>query len=410
MNFRVLAAIAAIGLIGCQTYDFEPVRPLAVAQTVKPVNIVSKEAKPNLFLVVDKSGSMNFSADTSAACAGCTSCPAGCKTRISELKASMDDFLRNAGNIGHMGMLPFPSTSDTMSGTECNGGTLADIDTKGEPLDVGGPDDDATLSAHALKINKAISMLNPKGGTPTGLTLRVLKDYDPLLNKSRSNYVLLLTDGQPNCNPANNPNACTCTASVPAGQPCSVSGLNQCLDRDGTVMDVATLYSSGIKTIVIGFGAELATGTGDAVTTLSAMGAAGGFRRPCSMDSMCGTGDTCSVNSTDPCGRPSKVCARTFFTAQNATELTSALTEISNSIRCSDPCTQILSARPTNDEEALVSVIIDGKNVQPGAQTWKYDPMGPSVVFPMGTPICTSMLNATSATPVKLEIRVVESL
>lgn len=417
-----LAVVAAVAT-GCQTYDFEPVRPLAVAQTTKPVKVVSKESKPNLFLVVDKSGSMNFSADPRPTCT--TSCGSaacggnGCRTRIAELKDSMKTFLTTSGSIGHMGMVPFPNTNTgpNQCGVDNTGGSstfnesnvVGDITALGVELDVGGSDDDTTLANNALVINDKIQGINPSGGTPTGATLRGLKAYDPLLNKSRSNYVLLLTDGQPNCNqrlPASCPGSCT----IGSADPCVASMLNQCLDKDGTTAEITELKSLGIKTIVIGFGAELASGTGQAVTTLTAMGAAGGFQRPCTSDTQCGSGDTCSVNSTDPCGRASRVCARTFFTAQNASELTTALNTIRDSIKCTDPCTQILSARPTADDERLVSVLVDGVNVTPSATTWHYDKAGPAVVFPQGTTICNNLLNATSQKPVNLEIRVVESL
>src|SRR5205085_2302349 len=39
----------------------------------------------------------------------------------------------------------------------------------------------------------------PVGGTPTWETLAKLQDYAPFKDTSRSHYVVLITDGQPNC-------------------------------------------------------------------------------------------------------------------------------------------------------------------------------------------------------------------
>src|SRR5947209_2728774 len=85
MRLKLLVAFAigatAGAVAGCQTYDFQPVVPLAVSQTTEPHNVIAKQLKPNLMFLIDKSGSMNFPADaTLAGCvaAACSSQAACC--------------------------------------------------------------------------------------------------------------------------------------------------------------------------------------------------------------------------------------------------------------------------------------------------------------------------------------------
>src|SRR5262249_49769806 len=85
-----------------------------------------------------------------------------------------------------------------------------------------------------------------------------------LRDATRTSYVLLLTDGLPNCNPAN-PNSCinaaacqcTLTGGNCVGQFCALG----CLDQDGSVAAIQQLRAYGIFTIVIGFGSETTSGT-----------------------------------------------------------------------------------------------------------------------------------------------------
>jgi len=43
----------AVYVAGCQTYDFEPVQPLAVAQTTQKYTTIAQSKKPNMLLLVD---------------------------------------------------------------------------------------------------------------------------------------------------------------------------------------------------------------------------------------------------------------------------------------------------------------------------------------------------------------------
>src|SRR5690242_18906765 len=120
MRTPVLVAVASVALavaivVGCQTYDFEPVQPLAIAQTTASYSTVGRSLRANMALLVDKSGSMDFPVDpTNANCpANCAQtgqpkCPVGCPTRWTELKSAMTTFLTNSGSVARMGLAFFP--------------------------------------------------------------------------------------------------------------------------------------------------------------------------------------------------------------------------------------------------------------------------------------------------------------
>src|SRR5262249_35085856 len=151
-------------------------------------------------------------------------------------------------------------------------------------------------------------------GTPTALSLTFLGTLNELNDPQREDFILLLTDGLPNCNPNNAKNCnvgmCTCTlnptTACAPGQPFCTLG---CLDDDGSVQAIrdlrdATKHAGGIRTIVVGFGSDTASG-GD---VLNAMAVAGGFQRTCPSgnDSECGSSNTCL---------PTKVCAKAYYQA-----------------------------------------------------------------------------------------------
>jgi hypothetical protein len=371
-------------LCACQSYDFEGIKPIAIAQTVKEVEINAAPLKPNLFLVVDKSGSMKDKVDPS--------CTGSCPTKIAALQGAMDTFLTQSGSAAHLGMFAFPTNAT------CGPGDI----TQAVQLDVGN-DDSTRLAQAALLVKTQIDLLVPNGGTPTGATLHQLSTYTPLQARDRSNYAVLMTDGEPNCNPANDVNTCTCT--TPGVSPCNSGPSNLCLDDTGTASEIALLKDKGIKTIVIGFGADVA-GSGGA-SVLATLAAAGGFSRPCSSGADCDPGDSCNAGGVDLCGRAASVCGHSFFQAATGNDLGKALDAIRAATTC-PPCFQSLNARPSNP--SLITVLVDGMAVTSGPDTWTYhdDPATPSIEF-QGN-LCSKLEASTSDLPVNLEIRTVESL
>ncbi len=389
-----LRALLALMLAGCQTYDFEPVEPFSIGQTTDKQVIVSRRLKPNVMLLVDNSGSMLLPTDPSVAsctlngtlCGAATPCPASCPTRSSELKSAMSTFLSSSGTLARLGLTVFPTPNGSANGLlGCDASSELAVHLPAPtPADEG---TDPALTVTAQQIATAISGLAPLGGTPTAGSLQFLSTYAGLGQEDfREDFVLLLTDGLPNCNGAN-PNAvcssptaaceCTtlsCSGTDPVRNTCSKG----CLDRDATVEQVKALRLRGIRTIVVGFGADLATGSGP--TVLDAMAREGGFPRGCAAGA---------------------VCEHSYFQARDGAELTAALKMITDGLE--HICDFVLTARPSDPR--LISVMVDGQFVPPGT-TYDYDFANNKVTF-LGA-MCERLQASTPQHPVSVEFRIVE--
>ncbi len=391
-----VVAVSGAPVSACQTYDFEPVEPLAIAQTTRTIPVAGRRLKPNLMLLVDKSGSMNDPID----CRKCGSSPecdySGCPSRWSELQSAMNEFLTSYGSVGRMGLMFYPMPG----GNGCSAPGLSNV-----VVELSASDDvDADLQSTAEQINKAIQdVTNPVGGTPTGKSLEVLSNYPPLLDTSedREQFVVVLTDGLPNCNennpndwdPKNTPGACRCTQPEGCGGNLVRLG---CLDQDNTVLQVQELKARGIRSIIIGFGGDTANGDGPEV--LNAMAEAGGFARACpaGTDAECG-------GAAGSCNPNTRLCTQKFYQAATRTDLALALAQISEMIG-SNPCEYLLEAQPTSPE--LLTVSIDGTSTPRGPDTWTYE--AGKVTF-QGA-LCSKLEAATTNDPIEVEFRVVEAL
>jgi hypothetical protein len=102
----------------------------------------------------------------------------------------------------------------------------------------------------------------PSGGTPTAATLAALA---PTIKAIRGKtYVILATDGGPNCNGALSCSATQCTDNIEGASGCPPGGVpnccadpnhggaNACLDAAATIASVSALASSGVPVYVIG--------------------------------------------------------------------------------------------------------------------------------------------------------------
>jgi hypothetical protein len=125
-------------------------------------------------------------------------------------------------------------------------------------------------------IVSTLQAMGPGGGTPTAAALSLALDYfdsadAQVLEGER--FVLLATDGGPNCNADNTCDAETCTANIDNNLPftmnqCdpSATGPSFCLDSENTVAAAEALAAAGIKTIVVGIpGSEAYADVLDAV-------------------------------------------------------------------------------------------------------------------------------------------------
>ncbi|QSQ27300.1 adventurous gliding motility lipoprotein CglB [Pyxidicoccus parkwayensis] len=395
----------------CQTYDFEPVEPLAIAQTTVEETIQARSRKPNIMLLVDTSGSMTDPVDKSDpdckvsgstdVCGDSEPCnTAICPTRWTELQAAVPQFLSDSGKFVRFALTTYPETGgSTSSGVSCNPSTANSV-----RKDLPAAEDDDSLLVHANSINDIIQgipnagPLRPFGGTPTSLSLRFVGGLNGMQAPDRENFVILLTDGLPNCNPDNvndgsNPTACKCTQTGATACTGTFSRRG-CLDMDASVTAVRELAAKKITTIVIGFGTETAEGSGPAV--LDAMARAGGFARTCEAGET-----TCGPN--DPCDPVTRLCSRSFYQAGNQAELADALEAISKKVVNPEPCLIKLDPSQLPSDPKLIVVYIDGERTLTGDNSWTLEDRG--VLFNGNA--CERIKASTPDSPIDIEIRAI---
>jgi hypothetical protein len=342
----------------CQSYDFAYIPPSSLSQTTKNETVPVTKKKPNVMLLVDKSGSMKDGLDGAVG---------GMPTKLSVMQQTMRTVLTDNAQRARIGLTFFPEDAACAPASKTT-----------TPLPPTGDVADAVLNANATDAIAKIQAVTATGGTPTAASLAFVGSLPELQNKGdlRDNFVLLLTDGLPNCNDALRPLACNGTAPQISTEcrPTSTSDwatnycaarstANQCLDRNAVIEQVKKLRENDIRTIVVGFGS--ATAGGDAAETLNAAALVGGFTRQCpkGTDAECGTGNTCD--------RARNVCSVQFFQTNNAQELSASLREIFNIIVKDDVCAYTLPSQPSDPR--LLAVIVDGVGTPAGPDTWRYE-------------------------------------
>ncbi len=439
------AAVLALTLSAsaCQTYDFEPVKPLSIGQTQTSEDVQAVANKPNFMLLVDKSGSMDQPVDpTLAAChvGGINGPLCGdpgkvnpcnldpmlgpvCPTRWSELSKALDNYITQYPLIGRYGLSLFPEP-------ESNGGCGPTTEQR-SALPTTSSDDDATLQAAADltkteldKVTSCGTLATPGkyctgGGTPTAASLAFLGTVGELTtDNSRDQIVILFTDGLPNCDAAladlAGTVACQCTFG-PALDDCSPQippfpGAG-CLDVDNSVKAVQFLAGKKVQTYVVGFGAE--AGTATARDTLQRIAVAGNARYP----RVCpGSPPNQPCSADNPCDLATGRCTKQYYQANDASSLGDVLKQITAPVAgvCERPLTEV----PT--DVSLLSVLVNDTAIQPGADTWVYVPPGsttsvtgqpgPAVEFVAGKPTCEQLKASTAANPVNVQIRILKVL
>ena len=261
-------AVAVLILSACQSYEAEVVTPVAIKTVNRQEVIKGNFENPKVMLVVDRSGSMTEAVSGGGSCTTNgvydASSPNDCKWKnLRDAFGGTQGFLPATVGKAHYGLTIFPGGNEPgIKDPACS--------VSNAPL-VAISDASDTVQA----ITAQLSAIKPSGGTPTATTLEaVLADPQfATASPNQARLVMLLTDGMPNCNPANQSiceqckaQGCTakdgCTACSAA--PCSRSFTilattdcateNGCLDGDHTVAAVKALADHGIQTFVIGFG------------------------------------------------------------------------------------------------------------------------------------------------------------
>lgn len=231
-------------------------------------------------------------------------------TRWAALTGALESVLPAVDRELWTGLIQFPLSPDP-TGTMC-----------GAPMSV----ELSPRAQHATELLAALRATRPAGGTPTFDVIsaaRAWYDAHPALGRIRGRYIVLATDGAPNCNPALS-SPCACTNPVGCG---GLRGRLSCLDEDRTVARVAEVLRAGYPTFVIGI-----PGRDEALeATLDRMAIAGGRARP------------------EALGGPR------YYRAEDATELRGALRSITEElVRCR------FVTEPLDDPERVL-VLINGR-------------------------------------------------
>jgi hypothetical protein len=164
----------------------------------------------DLLLILDRSGSMTRAMDAASECAANSTT---CKQRWVTLTTGLSTVLvGSAGNV-NWGLKFYPSDS--------NCGVTAAMD--------------VNISANAAAtIQQRISSATKLNGTPTQAAVNAGLAYLKTLTTPSNKYILLATDGEPNC----------------------LNGTLGSTDIDGTVAAIAAAATAGFKTYVLGVGPE----------------------------------------------------------------------------------------------------------------------------------------------------------
>ena len=223
---------------------------------------------PNLYFILDRSGSMGDDLEGSSF------------SKYTNARIAMRDVLRAVGHRVNVGAAVFPEGNMELG---CSPGQEIFSTRPGDPPWEAEAGDGKVLSDFI----KAVSFYQPGGGTPTAATLTALTPT--LADLDGDTYVVLATDGAPNCNGLGSCGADKCLLNIenisvgtldcdetvnccdPAVLP---DGQFQCVDDVASVAAVSALSAADVTTYVVGM-----PGADPYADVLNAMAVAGGAPR-----------------------------------------------------------------------------------------------------------------------------------
>jgi hypothetical protein len=208
---------------------------------------------PVLYIVQDKSGSMAGTPTGGTASAATPSKWSIASQVVPQMAAQFANRFR-------YGVMMYPGASTNFS---CTTGVAVQA-----------------VPSTSSQVASAYAAYGPGGGTPTAAALQQARAALTAFATTAPRYVLLITDGLPNCNLALNPATCATTTpgcpntSTCVGTSCCGLGAKDCLDTTSTAAAAGALFAQGVKVYVVGFDQSLTSGNNKAV--LDAIASAGG--------------------------------------------------------------------------------------------------------------------------------------
>ena len=309
---------------------------------------------PNLYFIVDRSGSM---ADL---------LPGSSYSKYENARIAISVMLRAVGHRVDYGAAVFPAFANPDG---CAPGMEV------FPTEAGDPPSYAVSGRNGPVLQTLLDRLGanaPSGGTPTAVTLKQLEPTVFGL-KGKKTYVVLMTDGAPNCNLdlSCGPEQCipniehasiantACEAPINCCDPRQFgeTGVGYCVDADATAAAVAEYEQAGIDTYVVGM-----PGSEQYGALLARLATEGNTAR---------AGDT------------------PYYAVADTDELTAALKTIGAQVAIS--CTLPLAAQPA--DVGFVNVYFDGQTVPFDASDgWQWVPGENSIQF--NGPACDTLSSA----------------
>ena len=186
---------------------------------------------PNIYFLLDRSGSMSVD------------------DKWTTVRTVVSNTIRALGPRVNVGATVFPGFSQAA----CDGPTEVMSLRPGDPPGTAnGPNVQTLLKATTTP---------PYGGTPTAAALTYVRQK--LAGAQGKTYVVLATDGGPNCNSNESCGAALCQPNIEAQPGCPVNGtpncctppegvFESCLDSAATISAVSALKASGIPVYVVG--------------------------------------------------------------------------------------------------------------------------------------------------------------
>ena len=281
-------------------------------------NVSVMPEPPDILIVQDKSLSMNMDA-TGAACT-----TPGC-SKWSQVSAAMDSVVMATQTTVNWGLVFFGSNN------MCGVNTMPNV-----PI---------TPNTSYMPISQAYANNMPSSYTPTEAAVNAAVTYMQMVTDPNPKYLLLATDGLPNCK-AND---------------------NNVMDDDspGTVTAVTNAKTAGFPTFVVGIGNTMGT------STLNMLATAGGEPQ---------------VGSAD---------GNSFYEVNSTADLEAALTKIVGMVAsCTIPLTGV---NGTLDKVAVSAVDSSGNTVQimqDPTNGWSYTDGTMTTIVLKGT-ACTDLQNGS---------------